>query len=127
MVAICDVLSRFEGEIGFRPVAPPLSAAQNRALAEFALKNVGLPFNYSPFYALRAARRRNREGDGTRYYCTELVAASLQHVGVLAGPPSGRSASNHVPGDFAASSQDLSLNGDYRLLGQETVCCPRPT
>jgi hypothetical protein len=40
--------------------------------------------------ALRAARRRNREGDGTKYYCTELVAATLQHVGVLARPPIAR-------------------------------------
>jgi len=124
MVAIGDVLSRFKGQVGFRPVSPPLSSAQNDALSEFALNKVGLPFNYSPYYALRAARRRNREGDGTKYYCTELVAAALQHVGVLAEPPSGRSASNHVPGDFAASSEDLSLIGQYTLLPGETVECP---
>lgn len=126
MVSIREVLTRFEGEIGFRPVAPPLSSAQNCVLAEFARKKLGLPFNYSPYYALRAARRRNRDGDGTKYYCTELVAATLQHVGVLAEPPSGRSASNHVPGDFAAPSEDLSLNGGYMLLPQATVHCPRP-
>jgi len=127
MVAVRDVLTRFDGQIGFRQVAPALSSAQNNALAEFALTNIGLPFNYSPYYALRAARRRNRDGDGTRYYCTELVAATLQHVGVLAEPPSGRSASNHVPGDFSAATEDLSLKDGYKLLPQETVHCPCST
>jgi hypothetical protein len=58
------------------------------------------------------------------YYCTELVAAALQHVSVLAGPPMGRSASNYVPGDFAESSQDLCVAGDYGFDGQQVLKSP---
>jgi hypothetical protein len=53
-----------------------------------------------------------------------LVAAALQHIGVLAMPPMGRSASNYVPGDFAEASEDLGLTGEYRFLGQQTFRSP---
>jgi hypothetical protein len=58
------------------------------------------------------------------YYCTELVAAALQHVSVLAGPPMGRSASNYVPGDFAGSSQDLCFGGNYDFDSQQVLKSP---
>src|SRR6266478_5488770 len=68
-----------------RAIRPELAQATDAALAAFATAKHGIPFNMSSFYALRAARRRNRDGDGTKYYCTELVAAALQHMSVLAG------------------------------------------
>jgi hypothetical protein len=124
IVGIDDVLARFDGYIAIRSLLPELSQAEDATLASFAWAKHGLPFNLSPYYALRAARRRNQDGDGTTYYCTELVAAALQHVEVLARPPLGRSASNYVPGDFAVSSQDLSLTGDRSLIGQQVVRSP---
>jgi hypothetical protein len=124
IVGIDDVLANFDGYISMRPIRPDLSPATDSALAAFALAKHGMPFNLSAFYALRAARRRNRDGDGTKYYCTELVAAALQHVSVLARPPIGRSASNYVPGDFAESSQDVCFSGDYRFDGQQTLKAP---
>jgi hypothetical protein len=38
LVVIRDVLTGFEGQIGFRPVAPALSSAQDKVLAETALE-----------------------------------------------------------------------------------------
>jgi hypothetical protein len=124
IVGIDDVLAHFHGYVSMRAIRPDLARATDAALAAFATAKHGIPFNMSPFYALRAARRRNQAGDGKMYYCTELVAAALQHVGVLAGPPSGRSASNYVPGDFAESSQDLCLTGNHGFLGQQVLKLP---
>jgi hypothetical protein len=121
IVGIDDVLTQFDGYVSVRSIQPELSHAQDVALAAFALARHGIPFNMSPYYALRASRRRNQNGDGATYYCTELVAAALQHIGVLVGPPVGRSSSNYVPGDFAESSQDLCFSGDYRFDGQRVL------
>jgi hypothetical protein len=124
IVGIDDVLTHFDGYIGLRSIRPMLSQINNARLTDFAMANHGIPFNLSPYYALRAARRRNREGNGETYYCTELVAAALQHIGVLAVAPVGRSASNYVPGDFAESSQNMCLTGDYRFTSQQTFRSP---
>jgi hypothetical protein len=124
IVGIDDVLQHFHGYVSMRALRPDLVQATDAALAAFALAKHGLAFNLSPFYALRAARRRNQAGDGKMYYCTELVAAALQHVGVLAIPPLGRSASNYVPGDFAESSEDLCLTGDHAFVAQQVVRSP---
>jgi hypothetical protein len=124
LVAIDDVLTSFDGYIGLRSIRPRLSQNNNARLTDFAMANHGIPFNLSPFYALRAARRRNREGNGETYYCTELVAAALQHIGVLAVAPVGRSASNYVPGDFADASQDLCLTSEYCFNRQQTFRSP---
>jgi hypothetical protein len=124
IVGINEVLARFEGYIGLRSIGPKLSLHNDARLANFAMENHGLPFNLSPYYALRAARRRNKDGNGESYYCTELVAAALQHIGVLATPPAGRSASNYVPGDFAELSQDLCLTGDHGFARQQTFRAP---
>jgi hypothetical protein len=124
IVGIDDVLAHFDGHISMRTIRPELPQSTDAALTTFAMAKHGMPFNMSPFYALRAARRRNQAGDGKMYYCTELVVAALQHVGVLAEPPSGRSASNYVPGDFAESSQDLCLSGDHGFLGQQVLKLP---
>jgi hypothetical protein len=124
IVGIDDVLANFEGYIALRSIQPQLSRLKDSTLTAFALAKHGMPFNASPYYALRAAGRRNKEGDGIKYYCTELVAAALQHVGVLARPPMGRSASNYVPGDFAESSQDVCLVDNYGLQDQRVVRSP---
>jgi hypothetical protein len=121
IVGLDDVLAHFDGYVSMRAIQPELSPEQDVALQAFALAKHGIPFNMSPYYALRASRRRNQNGDGTTYYCTELVAAALQHIGVLVGPPVGRSASNYVPGDFAESSQDLCFGGDYLFDGQKVL------
>jgi hypothetical protein len=124
IIAIDEVLSRFEGFIGLRSIRPKLSQSNDARLTAFALATHGIPFNTSPYYALRAARRRNQAGNGETYYCTELVAAAFQHIGVLAMPPLGRSASNYVPGDFAEASQDLSLTGEHDFFGQQVFRSP---
>jgi hypothetical protein len=124
IIGIDEVLTRFDGFIGLRSIRPKLSQINDARLAAFAMANHGIPFNLSPYYALRAARRRNKDGNGDTYYCTELVAAALQHVGVLAIPPVGRSASNYVPGDFAEASQDLCLTGEHCFVGQQTFRSP---
>ena len=124
IIAIDEVLSRFEGFIGLRSLRPKLSQNNDARLTAFAMASHGIPFNSSPYYALRAARRRNKVGNGETYYCTELVAAALQHIGVLAMPPTGRSASNYVPGDFAEASQDLCLTGEHGFVGQQIFRSP---
>jgi hypothetical protein len=124
IIAIDEVLSRFEGFIGLRSLRPKLSQDNDARLTAFATARHGIPFNSSPYYALRAARRRNQVGNGETYYCTELVAAAFQHIGVLAMPPLGRSASNYVPGDFAEASQDLCLTGEHGFLGQQIFRSP---
>jgi hypothetical protein len=124
IVGIDDVLEHFHGYVSVRALRPELALATDAGLAAFATAKHGIPFNMSPFYALRAARRRNQAGDGKMYYCTELVAAALQHVGVLAIPPLGRSASNYVPGDFAESSEDLCFTGDHVFVAQQVVRSP---
>lgn len=124
IISIDEVRTGFDGYIAFRSVRPKLSQNSDERLSAFALANHGLPFNLSPYYALRAARRRNKEGNGKSYYCTELVAAALQHIGVLAIPPVRRSASNYVPGDFAELSQDLCLTGDHGFAQQRTFRAP---
>src|ERR1700737_4781763 len=75
IIGIDDVLTRFDGYVSMRSVRPELSQTKDAALAAFASAKHGMPFNRSPYYALRAARRRNQDGNETMYYCTELVAA----------------------------------------------------
>jgi len=124
IVAVQDVFGSFAGTIAFRAIGPGISPHRKDSLARFALATRGVPFNMSPYYSLRAAHRRNREGDGRQYFCTELVAAALQEIGVLVRPPAGRFASNYFPGDFAQESEDVCLSEGYELLDQFVLKCP---
>jgi hypothetical protein len=118
------MLKRFDGIIACRPLDPPLTQSADAALTAFARQTHGLPFNRSPYYAMRAKRRRNQQCDGGCYYCTELVAAALQSAGVLESPPRGRSASNYLPGDFAEPTEQLCLAGVYGFLAQQDLSAP---
>jgi hypothetical protein len=124
IVAVRDVFTSFAGSIAFRAIRPVISPQLRESLARFAMATRGVPFNTSPYYSLRAAHRRNREGNGRQYFCTELVAAALQEIGVLTRPLVGRSASNYVPGDFAQESEDVCLSEGYKLGSQVVVRCP---
>jgi len=77
-------LERYRGSIAHRPLIPALSVVQIDALSSFADMNLGRPFNFSPYYSVRALHRRNRAGTGVRFFCTELVAAAYQRVHVAA-------------------------------------------
>jgi hypothetical protein len=124
IVGIDGVLAHFHGTVSMRVIRPELDASSEAALGAFARAMHGVPFNISPFYALRAAKRRNKAGDGKTYYCTELVAAALQYIGVLAIPPAGRTASNYVPGDFAETSEDACFSDNYRFDAQQVPKTP---
>jgi uncharacterized protein len=57
IVSIDDVLEHFHGHVSIRALRPELAQATDAALAAFATAKHGIPFNMSPFYALRAAAK----------------------------------------------------------------------
>jgi hypothetical protein len=121
IVSIHEKLRTFSGSVALRAIIPSLANFQLTLLTAFAKQTWGLPFNFSPFYAARALHRRNKEGKGLSFCCTELVAQAYQRISVLRAPPDGRSASNYVPRDFADGSEDLDLLGIFKFGAQESL------
>lgn len=127
IVSIHEKLRTFSGSVARRALIPSLTTSQITLLTAFAKQTWGLPFNLSPFYAARALHRRNKEGVGLSFCCTELVAQAYQRISVLRSPPDGRSASNYVPRDFAGESENLDLCGIFRLDAQEVLSTDQST
>jgi hypothetical protein len=121
IVSIREKLRTFSGSVARRRIIPSLTNSQVTSLSAFAEQTCGLPFNTSPFYAARALHRRNKEGSGLSFCCTELVAQAFQRISVLRSPPEGRPASNYVPRDFADGTEDLDLLGIFRFDAQEPL------
>lgn len=109
LTALDRRIASFDGEIAIRQLRPPLSAAASDLLAAFVNLSHGLPFNANKWTAARSILRKNKAPLGLRFFCSELVAAALQHAGVLQAPPGGRFASNYIPADFASCYQKADL------------------
>lgn len=113
--------STFEGRIGVRHLNPRLSSEAMEALWKFIWASHGLAFNDSKWVAIRALLRKNKPSTEATYFCSELVAAAYQAIGVL--PPAGASPNNYIPADFASSYQYsiLKLLPPYELLEEELL------
>lgn len=124
VVSLKEKLAAYQGIVTSRPIEPPLDDKAVLALSRFAESVWGAPFNDSPFYAVRAIRRRNSAGSQKSFFCTELVAAAYQEIGVLERPPRGRAASNYIPRDFADKSEFLCLTSRHAFGVQQTPKAP---
>jgi hypothetical protein len=97
------------------------------ALLAFVEEVHGQPFNDSKWVAVRAFRRRNRPGNGSSFFCSELVAEAYQRLGLLLKPPSGMSSNNYIPADFCSTYEKtlLRMHADFRL-GEERIIMTSP-
>ncbi|MBY0229931.1 MAG: hypothetical protein K2W96_11675 [Gemmataceae bacterium] len=117
IVEIGPYLERFKGAIIVRRIREPLSEAQKRALHDFALLQTGKSFAAcrvaliaTPFnarYGLRRMLFARTCLDRHRWFCSELVVASLTVAGLL--DPQVIPANATVPRDLAYDERfDLS-------------------
>lgn len=90
-------------------------------LIKFAREVYGLPFNNSPWEAVRARRRRNVASGWTSFFCSELVAAAYQRIGLLLPPPMGWSPNNYIPADFSTKYADSIVQLQGSALTDEIL------
>jgi hypothetical protein len=103
LVRLAERVGSLPGDVAIRTVRPPLGGLRESRLIEFAMAVHGRPFNDNRWEAGRAFYRRNRSSGGAGYFCSELVAAAYQRVGLLPPPPGGMSANNYIPADFSSA------------------------
>jgi hypothetical protein len=111
----------FEGAVAVRRLDPPLCPRRVARLVEFVREVHGLPFNDSRWEAGRAWYRRNTVSDGRSYFCSELVAAAYQRVGLVVPPPDGVSPNNFIPADFSTAFPGSILRIRGAILGAEKI------
>jgi hypothetical protein len=123
IVRLEDRVDSFEGEVAVRRLLPTLSARQIFRLHAFAEEVHGRPFNDSKWVTARAFCRRNAPSDCSSFFCSELVAAAFQRIGLLLAPPDGLSANNYIPADFSSiyPGAHLPLRRGYCLDVERAV------
>jgi hypothetical protein len=114
-------VAAFDGAVAIRRLDPPLCPRRAARLVEFAGSVHGMPFNDSKWEAGRAWYRRNAASSGRGYFCSELVAAAYQHIGLVAPPPTGLSPNNYIPADFSSAFPRSILALEGAELGAEVV------
>jgi len=103
-----------------RRLQPPLPPGDAAKLLKFAHDAKGTSYGLLNYITRPVTNGQLEEkGKGKqKFFCSELVASSYQHMGLL---PQGISASRYVPGDYCSSFQ-LRLLGGYRLQNEERIC-----
>lgn len=108
------VLAGYAGRVAVRwLVQHPL-----REVSAFVDARVGLPYEQHVHSLLKALDRRNECDGSDSFFCSELVAATLQNAGCLSSE--GMRADNYLPRDFAPESQRLDLEPGV-VLAQPVV------
>jgi hypothetical protein len=104
-------IRHFAGETAIRPLRVERTEAMRAALLAFYNEARGRPYERNRLELLRSRYDgpllRNRKEDETSFFCSELVAAAYQRMGLLpASPPSN----NYTPHDFTSErAQPLPL------------------
>lgn len=97
------VLAEYPGRVAVRLVKHhPL-----RDVSAFVDSKIGVLYEQHLGSLVRALARANVEDGSDSFFCSELVAATLQHAGCLASAP--MLADNYLPRDFAPETQTLYL------------------
>jgi len=120
IVRLEDKLQSFDGAIAHRALIPELDEHKIEQLSQFARTYHGMPYSCSGFCAIRAIRRRNPLSTYEAFFCSELVAAAYQFIGIISQPPNGRSPSNYIPVDFTEENEDVDWIGSAGL-GQQNL------
>ncbi len=105
VVSFNEKISAFDGEVAIRTLKPQLCIKQEEELFKFANRVKGKPFNDSKYFMARAKKRRNVQNESLSYFCSQLVAESLQELGILGKPPLNFSSGNYSPSDFCSDSE----------------------
>jgi hypothetical protein len=128
VVRLVDRLNSFKGELAVRSLRPSLPGELEAALLAFVEEVHGQPFNDSKWVAVRALRRRNRPGNGSSFFCSELVAEAYQRLGLLLSPPLGPSSNNYIPSDFCSTYEKtlLRMCAGFRLGEERIMTSPDP-
>jgi hypothetical protein len=125
-VQIADLRTRlrlYGGEVAVRRLSPRLGKAQIQLLHAFVDAVHGRAFNMNKRDSVRAAHRCNAPGDGSAFFCSELVAEAYQRIGLLPAPPVGLSSNNYIPADFSSSypAAHLPLHSDFHLESEQLI------
>lgn len=98
-----EVLAEYPGRVAVRLVQEhPL-----RDVSVFVDAKIGVLYEQHLGSLVRALARANVEDGSDPFFCSELVAATLQHAGCLAYAP--MLADNYLPRDFAPETEKLYL------------------
>jgi hypothetical protein len=124
---LADRIRAFGGEIASRKLAPALSRQATLQLDQFAERVHALPYDSNKWSVARALRRRNRAPESSGFFCSQLVAAAYQHIGLLPDPPAGMHANNYVPPDFSSTyfRRVLPLQNGFQLRDEVTIKAER--
>ncbi len=114
LVELSSKLVRYDGDAAVRPLVNPLSTTQEEILRKLRREWQGRPYETSEMELIRSAYDgpfgRNEE-DLSSLFCSELVAGTLQRIGILTNP---RPSNEYTPADFDPEGEgELGLH--YQL------------
>lgn len=118
MIPLTEKINQYPGEVALRILnvsqEQELKTMQQQ-LIEFTKIVKNLPYEKSLIEFIRAAYDgpfgENVNEDLSSIFCSELVAAAYQHMGLLLPHPPGLSSNEYTPADFARTTLKL-LKGD---------------
>ncbi len=120
LVRLEEWVGRYGGDIAVRRLSAERTAARVEAFRAFFALVHGRPYERKHTQGVRAMfdgfLLRNRREDLTSLFCSELVAATYQRLGLLPGEPPSNT---YTPRDFGADG-GLTLVGDASL-GEEVM------
>lgn len=105
LVGLRERLATYRGRVAVRRLAPPLTLGQRRKLGRFRSLVTGRPYEQRRVALFKSAwdgpLGDNRD-DLSSLFCSELVAAAYQAIGLLpTEADGGLPASEYTPADFA--------------------------
>jgi hypothetical protein len=124
MVDLEEWITHYAGETAIRKLRVERTAEMRAALASFLQEVHGRPYERNGLELLRATYEgplgKNRREDLSSLFCSELVAAAYQRMGLLpAEPPSNE----YTPRDFSRNRQPALALLRGATLGEEILVC----
>ena len=129
--ALCECPTTLRHMVVVRQLSPPLSHAQHQALHNFATNSQGQAYSHDywkavynrwfPYLPLPIRYYRNfRQGR----FCTDLIAQTLHHIGVLNFDHSNLCPTDLLPMHFTENHEKLPLAHPFHF-GPEVLLLPQ--
>jgi len=101
-------LYHVDSKIGVRRLQCQRTPAMLSALAEFVAEVRGRPYKQDYMQLVRAAYGNNKKDDISSFFCSQLIAAAYQRMGLLGEE---KPSNDFLPSDFASVSKGSLLWG----------------
>jgi hypothetical protein len=97
-----------DSKVGVRRLQCQRTPAMLEALAEFVAEVRGRPYKQDYMQLVRAAYGNNKKDDTSSFFCSQLIAAAYQRMGLLSDE---KLSNDYLPSDFGSLSKGTRLWG----------------